>query len=97
VTPDEVADLASLRVQTRLNGEILQNQPISDLIWDIPFLISYCSTFTTLSPGDVIATGTPGGVGDKRTPPLYMKAGDTVEVSIGSIGRLTNPVVDDQG
>jgi 2-keto-4-pentenoate hydratase/2-oxohepta-3-ene-1,7-dioic acid hydratase in catechol pathway len=95
-TPDEVADLASLRVQTRLNGELVQDQPISDLIWDIPFLISYCSTFTPLSPGDVIATGTPGGVGDKRTPPLYMKGGDTVEVSIGVIGTLTNPVVDDR-
>lgn len=97
VTPDEVADLASLRVQTRLNGELVQDQPISDLIWDIPFLISYCSTFTRLSPGDVIATGTPGGVGDKRKPPLYMNAGDTVEVAIGSIGKLTNPIVDDQG
>lgn len=95
VTPDEVADITALRVQTRLNGELVQDQPISDLIWDIPFLISYCSTFTTLRPGDVIVTGTPGGVGDKRTPPLYMKAGDTVEVRIGSIGNLVNPVVDD--
>lgn len=96
VTPDEVADLASLRVQTRLNGAIVQDQPISDLIWDVPFLISYCSTFTPLSPGDVIATGTPGGVGDKRTPPLYMKAGDAVEVTIGNLGTLANPVVDEQ-
>jgi 2-keto-4-pentenoate hydratase/2-oxohepta-3-ene-1,7-dioic acid hydratase in catechol pathway len=95
VTPDEVADITALRVQTRLNGELVQDQPISDLIWDIPFLISYCSSFTTLRPGDVIVTGTPGGVGDKRTPPLYMKAGDTVEVRIGSIGSLVNPVVDD--
>jgi 2-keto-4-pentenoate hydratase/2-oxohepta-3-ene-1,7-dioic acid hydratase in catechol pathway len=95
VTPDEVADITALRVQTRLNGELVQDQPISDLIWDIPFLISYCSTFTTLRPGDVIVTGTPGGVGDKRTPPLYMKAGDTVEVTIGSIGSLVNPIVDD--
>ncbi|MBC2651150.1 fumarylacetoacetate hydrolase family protein [Novosphingobium flavum] len=95
VTSDEVADLASQRVQTRLNGELVQDQPISDLIWDIPFLIAYCSTFTPLAPGDVIATGTPGGVGDKRTPPLYMKGGDRVEVSIGVIGTLTNPVVDE--
>ena len=95
VTPDEIADLASQRVQTRLNGELVQDQPISDLIWDIPFLIAYCSTFTPLAPGDVIATGTPGGVGDKRTPPLYMKGGDRVEVSIGVIGTLTNPVVDE--
>ncbi|WP_260929007.1 fumarylacetoacetate hydrolase family protein [Novosphingobium sp. 9] len=91
----EVSDLTSLRVQTRLNGELLQDQPISDLIWDIPTVIEYCSTFTTLNPGDVIATGTPGGVGDKRKPPLYMKAGDTVEISVGPIGTLTNPVIDE--
>ena len=95
VTPDAVADLPSQRVQTRLNGELVQDQPISDLIWDIPFLIEYCSTFTALAPGDVIATGTPGGVGDKRNPPLYMKAGDLVEVSIGVIGTLTTPIIDE--
>ena len=93
VTPDEVGDLGAQRVQTRLNGQLMQDQPVADMIWDIPTVIAYCSTFTTLEPGDVIATGTPGGVGDKRTPPLYMKAGDTVEVSIGSVGTLTNPVV----
>lgn len=91
----DVADLASQRVQTRLNGELLQDQPISDMIWDIPTVIAYCSTFTTLEPGDVIASGTPGGVGDKRKPPLYMKAGDMVEISIGEIGTLTNPVIDE--
>lgn len=95
VTPDEIADLGSQRVQTRLNGVLVQDQPISDMIWDIAAVIEYCSTFTELNPGDVIATGTPGGVGDKRTPPLYMKAGDIAEVSIGAIGTLTNPVVDD--
>ena len=93
VTADEVGDLGAQRVQTRLNGQLVQDQPVADMIWDIPTVIAYCSTFTTLEPGDVIATGTPGGVGDKRTPPLYMKAGDTVEVSIGSVGTLTNPVV----
>ena len=93
VTPDEIGDLGAQRVQTRLNGQLVQDQPVSDMIWDIPTVIAYCSTFTTLAPGDVIATGTPGGVGDKRNPPLYMKAGDTVEVSIGSVGTLTNPVV----
>ena len=92
VTPDEIADLAATRVQTRVNGELVQDQPIADLIWDIPFLIEYCSTFTELAPGDVIATGTPGGVGDKRNPPLYLKPGDTVTVSIGAIGTLINPV-----
>jgi len=93
VTPDEVADLGSQRVQTRVNGQLAQDQPISDLIWDIPTVIAYCSTFTELAPGDVIATGTPGGVGDKRNPPLYLHPGDTVTVSIGTIGTLTNPVI----
>jgi 2-keto-4-pentenoate hydratase/2-oxohepta-3-ene-1,7-dioic acid hydratase in catechol pathway len=95
VTKDEVADLASQRVQTRVNGELVQDQPISDQIWDIPTVVAYCSTFTDLNPGDVIATGTPGGVGDKRKPPLYLKAGDVVEVSVGVIGTLTNPVIDE--
>jgi len=95
VTPEEAGELADQRVQTRVNGELVQDQPVSDLIWDIPFLIAYCSTFTTLNPGDVIATGTPGGVGDKRTPPLYLRAGDRVEVSIGALGTLGNPVIDE--
>lgn len=95
VTPDEIADIASQRVQTRLNGQLVQDQPISDLIWDIATVIEYCSTFTPLAPGDVIATGTPGGVGDKREPALYMKSGDTVTVSVGSVGILTNRVIDD--
>lgn len=95
VTPDEIDDLGALRVQTTLNGQLVQDQPIADMIWDIPAIIEYCSGFTELAPGDVIATGTPGGVGDKRTPPLYMQAGDVVEVSIGAIGTLTNPVIDE--
>lgn len=95
VMPDAVSDLASQRVQTRLNGQLVQDQPISEMIWDIAFLIEYCSTFTPLAPGDVIVTGTPGGVGDKRNPPLYMKAGDTCEISIGEIGTLKNIVVDE--
>lgn len=95
VTPDEIEDLASQRVQTRVNGELVQDQPISDMIWDIPTVIAYCSTFTELQPGDVIASGTPGGVGDKRKPPLYLRAGDRVEVSVGVIGTLTNPVIDE--
>ena len=82
-------------MQTRLNGQIVQDQPISDLIWDIATVIEYCSTFTPLSPGDVIATGTPGGVGDKREPALYMRSGDIVTVSVGEVGTLTNPVCDD--
>jgi 2-keto-4-pentenoate hydratase/2-oxohepta-3-ene-1,7-dioic acid hydratase in catechol pathway len=96
VTSDEIDDLAALRVQTRLNGELVQDQPVSDMIWDIPTVIEYVTAFTPLSPGDVIATGTPGGVGDKRTPPLYMKAGDKVEVTIGTIGTLSNRIIDEQ-
>ncbi len=95
VTPDEIDDLGAIRVQTRLNGELVQDQPVSDMIWDIPTVIAYCSTFTQLNPGDVIATGTPGGVGDKRNPALYMKAGDTVEVSCGAIGTITNRIIDE--
>ncbi|WP_313435282.1 fumarylacetoacetate hydrolase family protein [Novosphingobium sp.] len=95
VVASEVEDLSSQRVQTRVNGELVQDQPVSDMIWDIPSVIAYCSTFTDLKPGDVIASGTPGGVGDKRKPPLYLKAGDTVEVSIGTIGTLSNPVIDE--
>lgn len=90
-----VADVGAQRVQTRLNGQLVQDQPVSDMIWDVAFIIEYCSTFTQLEPGDVIATGTPGGVGDKRTPPLYMKAGDRVEVSIGAFGTLSNPVIEE--
>jgi len=95
VLRDAIPDLASQRVQTRVNGELVQDQPISDMIWDIATLIEYCSAFTELVPGDVIVTGTPGGVGDKRNPPLYLKGGDTVEVSVGIVGTLTNPVVDE--
>ena len=95
VTRDEVEDLGSQRVQTRVNGALVQDQPVSDQIWDIPAVIAYCSTFIELKAGDVIATGTPGGVGDKRTPPLYLKAGDVVEVSVGVIGTLRNPVIDE--
>lgn len=93
VTPDEVADLSALRVQTRLNGELLQDQPIADMLWPVTELIEYLSSFTELEAGDVIVTGTPGGVGDARTPQLYMGPGDVVEVSIGSIGTLRNPIV----
>ncbi len=96
VLADAIADLAVQRVQTRLNGQLVQDQPIGDLIWDIPAIIEYVSAFTPLAPGDVIATGTPGGVGDKRTPPLYMKAGDRIEVAIGTIGTLINTIIDEQ-
>ena len=95
VTPAETGDLAEVRVTTRLNGEIVQDQPIGDMIFSISQIIAYISAFTPLSPGDVIATGTPGGVGAKRTPPLWMKAGDRIEVAIGPIGTLSNPITEE--
>ncbi len=95
VTPDEIDDLEAQRVQTRLNGVVVQDQLIADMIHSVADIIAYCSTFTALEPGDVIATGTPGGVGAGRTPPLYMKGGDHAEISIGVIGTLRNPVVDE--
>ena len=94
ITPDEAGDLSAVHVTTRLNGTIVQDQPIGDMIFPIAKIIAYVSTFTPLSPGDVIATGTPGGVGAKRTPPLWMKAGDTIEVAIGPVGSLTNHIAD---
>lgn len=95
VTADDVGDPAALELETRLNGEVMQSAPTSDLIFDVPTLIEYCSTFARLEPGDVIATGTPGGVGAARKPPLWLKAGDTIEVTISGVGTLTNPVVDE--
>ena len=95
VTADEVGDPAGLALETRLNGEVMQAAPTSDLIFDVPTLIEYCSTFARLEPGDVIATGTPGGVGAARKPPVWLQDGDTVEVSISGIGTLTNTVVDE--
>lgn len=95
VTRDEVPDVGDLQLETRLNGEIMQSSGTGDLIFDIPTLIEYCSTFTRLEPGDVIATGTPGGVGAARTPPVWMQPGDTVEVSISGIGVLRNTIVDE--
>jgi len=93
VTPDEIADLAAVTVTTRLNGEQVQHAAVSDMIFPIPKIIAYISTFTPLNPGDVIATGTPGGVGAKRQPPLWMKPGDTVEVEISGVGLLTSSII----
>jgi 2-keto-4-pentenoate hydratase/2-oxohepta-3-ene-1,7-dioic acid hydratase in catechol pathway len=92
VTRDEVPDVTRLTLETRLNGQVVQHAQISDLIFDIPTIVAYVSRFTPLSPGDVIATGTPGGVGDRREPPLYMAHGDTVEVEITGLGVLRNTI-----
>lgn len=95
VTPDEVPDPTNLKLSTLLNGEVVQSSDTSHLIFTIPRLISYASIIFDLVPGDVIATGTPAGVGFTRKPPIFMKAGDIVEVEIEKIGTLRNPVVDE--
>jgi 2-keto-4-pentenoate hydratase/2-oxohepta-3-ene-1,7-dioic acid hydratase in catechol pathway len=95
VTPDEVGPFDGLRLVTRLNGIAVQEALLTDMIFDIPTIIAYCSTFTRLEIGDVIVTGTPGGVGAKRNPPLWMKAGDRVEVEIDRVGLLQNMIVDE--
>ena len=92
-TPEEVGDYRSMLIKTRLNGEVMQEASLSDLIFPLEELISYCSQFTPLSAGDVIVTGTPGGVGDRRKPPVYMFPGDVVEVEIGCLGKLINPII----
>ncbi|WP_027473931.1 fumarylacetoacetate hydrolase family protein [Curvibacter gracilis] len=96
LTRDEVPDVTKLSLQTRLNGQVVQNASLADLIFDIPTIVAYVSRFTPLSPGDVIATGTPGGVGDRREPPLYMKEGDVVEVEITGLGVLRNRIGTDR-
>ncbi len=95
VTTDEIPDPAVLRLTTRVNGEVLQQAPVSDLCFGVRRIIEYCSSFCTLNPGDIIATGTPSGVGFARTPPRWLKPGDTVEVEIGGIGILRHNVVDE--
>ncbi|WP_343723454.1 fumarylacetoacetate hydrolase family protein [Herbaspirillum seropedicae] len=92
VTPDEAGDPSQLSLVTRLNGAVVQEARTDDLIFPIPALIEYCSTFTELNPGDVIITGTTGGVGAFREPPLWMKPGDVVEVEISGLGKLVNPI-----
>ena len=92
VTPDEVGPLGPQRIQTRLNGEVMQDARLDQMIFDVPKLIAYCSLWTELRPGDVIVTG---GVGARRPPPLWMKPGDEIVVEIEGVGQLTNRVVDE--
>ncbi len=91
-TRKEIPDVNQLTLESRLNGEVMQHASVADLIYTLPVIIEYLSGFTNLSPGDVIATGTPGGVGDRREPPVYMKAGDVIEVEITGLGTLRNVV-----
>ena len=94
-TRQAIPDVNALTLETRLNGEVMQRASLSDLIFTLPVIIEYLSGFTPLAPGDVIATGTPGGVGDKRQPPVYMKPGDVVEVQITDLGTLRNVIVNE--
>lgn len=95
VTPDEVGELDNLKIETRLNGVVVQQAKLEELLFSVDDLIAYVSIFTALSPGDVLVTGTPGGVGFKRTPPLFMKPGDVVEVEIDKVGQLRNEIAEE--
>jgi len=92
VTADEIPPNTVLTLSCRLNGERMQHATTEQMIFKIPKLIEYISTFTTLLPGDVIVTGTPGGVGARRTPPVWMKPGDKVEIEIDKVGVLENTI-----
>ena len=92
VTADELPDIGASWLRTRVNGELRQEAPIADLLFDVPTLIATISATTSLEPGDVIATGTPVGTGMGFDPPRFLTAGDRVEVTIDGIGTLGNPV-----
>ena len=95
VTADEIPDPTRLTLMTRLNGQEVQHSGTDLLIYSVPQIIAFCSDFTQLAPGDVIATGTPEGVGHRRNPPLWMKPGDVLEVEISGIGTLRNRIIDE--
>jgi 2-keto-4-pentenoate hydratase/2-oxohepta-3-ene-1,7-dioic acid hydratase in catechol pathway len=95
VTTDEIPDPARLTLTTRLNGKEVQHSGTDMLIHSVAAIIAFCSEFTPLGPGDIIATGTPEGVGHRRNPPLWMKAGDVLDVEISGVGVLRTRVVDE--
>jgi acylpyruvate hydrolase len=95
VLPDEVADPHKLDVTLEVNGTVKQTGNTSDMIYDLGTIIEHISEWITLEPGDVIPTGTPSGVGFKRNPPEFLKAGDTVSVTVEGLGTLTNPVIEE--
>ncbi|RBL81322.1 5-carboxymethyl-2-hydroxymuconate isomerase [Streptomyces cavourensis] len=92
VTADDIPDPSRLHLTTRLNGEVMQNSGFDLMAWDLGFLLNYISTICQLEPGDVIATGTPSGVGALRQPPRFMQVGETVEVEVTGIGILRNVI-----
>ena len=93
VTADEVPDPQALDISLTLNGQTMQRSNTSNLVFNVPYLVAYLSQVMTLLPGDIVSTGTPGGVGVFRNPPVFLKPGDTVSVTIAGLGTLTNPVV----
>ena len=96
VTRDECPnDFSKLKLTTRLNSEVMQSSDAGKLCFDVPELISYYSKIVHFQPGDIIATGTPGGVGSRRTPPIWMKNGDQIEVEISGLGTLSNTIIDE--
>lgn len=95
VTRDEIADPNNLKIRSYLNGELMQDDTTADMIFDVPTLIESLSSTLTLRAGAVIMTGTPSGVGFARKPPVWMKKGDTIEVEIEKIGRLSNPIINE--
>lgn len=95
VTPDEAGPVERMEVIGRLNGREVQREPASSMIFSVPQLIAYISTFTTLLPGDVISTGTPAGVGLGKKPPVWLIPGDVFEVEVTGVGVLRNPVIDE--
>jgi 2-keto-4-pentenoate hydratase/2-oxohepta-3-ene-1,7-dioic acid hydratase in catechol pathway len=92
VTPDEVPDLGNIQVWQKLNGEMLQDANTRDMMFTVPFLISYISAGMTLLPGDIISTGTPSGIGSARNPQILMKPGDVVEICVEGVGRQRSEV-----
>ena len=96
VTPDE-ADVADVALTTVLNGQVMQHARTSQMLVDVPSAVEFFSSFTTLRPGDVIATGTPGGVGFARKPPVWLQPGDVIEITIEGVGTIRNPVVAEPG
>lgn len=93
VTADEFGEIGAKSIVTRVNGTVVQESNLDQLVFSVADLIAYCSEWTELNPGDVIATGTPGGVGDGREPAVWLAPGDVVEVEIEDLGTLTNPIV----
>ena len=96
VTRDEIPDPHRLRLTSSINGRIFQDGNTADLIFNIPFLIAFISATITLLPGDVLATGTPAGIGSARKPPVYLKIGDRIQCVVENIGRQDNPVINDK-